>query len=70
MMSPAPLVPSPLSATVAVLVTSNEPLDVVVITVESLEVFPSLSSPSSLISNTLFEFPGLLAVTSTELIID
>ena len=63
MVSPAPLLPSPLSTTLAIFVTSNEPPDVVVITVGSLEVFPSLSSPSSLISNTLFEFPGLLAVT-------
>jgi hypothetical protein len=63
MVSPAPLVPSPLSTTFEILVTSNEPPDDVAITVESLEVSPSLSSPSSLISNTLFVFPGLLAVT-------
>ena len=59
-----------MSETTAVLVTSIDPPEVVKTTVESLVEFPSESSPSSLMSNTLFEFPGLPAIAWTELFID
>ena len=50
---------------VAVLVTWIEGLEFVSILVVSSEVFPSVSSPSSLISVTSFVFPGLVAVAVT-----
>ena len=51
--------------TVAVLVTSIAASEAVVITVWSSKVFPSVSSPSSDVSETLLVFPGLLRVTKT-----
>ena len=57
--------PSPLSVIVAVLVTSIEGSNsVVVTTVGSLELFPSVSSPSSLTSLTSVPV-GLLPVAVT-----
>ena len=61
--SPAPVFPSPLSDNVNVLVTSIVGEAVIFISVESSVVLPSVSSPSSLWSLTLFLFPGLEAVT-------
>ena len=60
---------SPLSVTSAVLVTSREASPLAkskIMTVGSSIRFPSKSSPSSLISLTLFVCPGELAVTVTE----
>ena len=56
--------PSPLSVIVAVLVTSMDGSAVVIITVGSLELFPSVSSPSSLTSLTSVPV-GLLPVAVT-----
>ena len=56
-----------MSSTWAVLVTSNSGKDDIKTSVGSSVVFPSLSSPSSLISFTLSVNPGLLAITLTEL---
>ena len=62
MISLAPFIPSPLSVIVAVLVTSKTALGVISTIVGSLMVFPSLSSPSSDVSLTLFVCPGEEAV--------
>ena len=62
MISLAPFIPSPLSVTVAVLVTSKIALGVISTIVGSLVVFPSVSSPSSDVSLTLFVCPGDEAV--------
>ena len=62
--------PSPLSTSSAVFVTSIVGLGVIITSVVSSEVFPSVSSPSSLISVTSFVFPGLLAVAVAVFIID
>ena len=62
--SPAPVVPFPLSVIVAVFVASSD-ADAIEVTVPSFVVFPSPSSPSSLISVTSFVLPGLNAVTKT-----
>ena len=61
--------PSPLSATVAVLVTSIDGTCglSVSVTVGSLSVLPSVSSPSSEISNISLTRPGLLATAETVL---
>ena len=71
MISPAPVRPSPLSFTVAVLMSSNDGFASVVTVVGSLVGSPSASAsvgnPSSEISNTSFVFPGLLATTLTVL---
>ena len=55
--------------TTADLVTVREACAVVTTSVLSFNVFPSVSSPLSLISVTLFVLPGLLAVASTVFII-
>ena len=69
-LSPAPVLPSPLlSVTVAVLVASNLGSAVAKTTVWSFNVFPSLSSPLSLISMTSSVLPGLLEVTKTRFLI-
>ena len=65
--SPVPVSSSPLSMIVAVLVTSIDVFELIVVIVGSLVVLPSVSSPSSLISVMSFVFPGLLAVAVTEL---
>ena len=65
--SPAPVVPFPLSVTAAVFVTSSDADAVIEVTVPSFVVLPSPSSPSSLISVTSFVLPGLDAVTKTVL---
>ena len=68
-MSPRPVLPSPLSVTVAVLVTSIDGDSVVVevvIIVGSFTVFPSVSSPSSETSLTVMPL-GLVAEASTVL---
>ena len=67
MVSPAPVFPSPLSVTVAVLVTSIPGEAVILTIVGSSVVFPSVSSPSSEVSVTSLEFPGDDAVTTTVL---
>ena len=54
-----------LSVIVAVLVTSIAGIDWISISVGSFDVLPSVSSPSSLTSETLFVFPGLEPVTVT-----
>ena len=54
--------------TTAVLVTSNPAIGEVSITVLSSVVFPSVSSPSSEVSETLPLCPGLLATTLTVLL--
>ena len=62
--SPALVAPSPFVSTkMFVLVTSIDESVVVKTIVGSLVVLPSLSSPSSAISVTSFEPPGVLAVT-------
>ena len=58
------------SVTVATLVTSTLPADSVVTMVGSSTVFPSLSSPSSDVSVTLFVCPGEEAVAETMLLIN
>ena len=63
--SPKPVTPSPLSVIDEVLVTSIEGEEVIVTTVGSFEVLPSVSSPSSEVSETSLEFPGELAVAVT-----
>ena len=65
-MSPLLTSPSPLSVISAVFVTSIaiSPEDITTI-VGSSVVFPSLSSPSSLISVTSFVLPGLLPLAVT-----
>ena len=45
--------------------TSIEGEEVIVTTVGSFEVLPSVSSPSSEVSETSLEFPGELAVAVT-----
>ena len=70
MVSPAPLIPSPLSATVAVLVTSSSGTWDVYTTVGSSNVFPSESFPSSEVSVMSLVLPGLLPVTTTVLLIN
>ena len=66
MVSPAPVLPSPLlSVTVAVLVASISGEAVIVTIVGSSVVFPSVSSPSSEVSVTSPMFPGDDAVTLT-----
>ena len=62
--SPAPILLSPLSATFAVFVTSKPTFDTVNISVWSSLVFPSVSSPSSLMSVTSPTLPGLLPVNT------
>ena len=57
-----------LSVTVAVFVSSIDGLSVIKVSVGSLTVFPSLSIPSSEVSDTLLLFPGLLAVATAVLI--
>ena len=61
--------PSPLSVTVAILVASIDGTFglSVRVTVGSLSVLPSESSPSSEISNTSLTRPGLLATAETVL---
>ena len=54
--------------TVAVLVASREALGNVVVTVGSSTILPSVSSPSSDVSDTLLLLPGLLPVATTELL--
>ena len=54
--------------TVAVLVASREALGNVVVTVGSSTILPSVSSPSSDVSDTLLLWPGLLPVATTELL--
>ena len=56
-----------MSVTAAVLVTSSDGDPVTVVTVGSLTVLPSVSSPSSPISVTSFVLPGLLAVADAAL---
>ena len=64
--SPVPVFPSPpLSVTAAVLVTSSEVEAVILVSVASSVVLPSVSSPSSLRSVTLLVLPGDEAVAST-----
>ena len=58
MTSLAPFIPSPLSVTVAVLVTSKMALGVISTIVGSFVVLPSVSSPSSEVSQTMFVCPG------------
>ena len=65
MVSPSPFIPSPLSARVAVLVTSISGAREVYTTVGSSDVFPSESFPSSEVSVMSLVFPGLLPVTTT-----
>ena len=61
--SPVPVFPSPpLSVTAAVLVTSSEVEAVILVSVASSVVLPSVSSPSSLISLTSALLPGEEAV--------
>ena len=60
--SPKPVTPSPLSVIDEVLVTSIVFEFVMDTSVGSFIVLPSVSSPSSEVSETLFEKPGLLAV--------
>ena len=67
--SPAPFTPSPLSETVALFVTSITFEGAIITSVGSLVVFPSVSSPSSLISETSLVFPGELPVAVTVLFI-
>ncbi len=55
------------SFTVAVFVTSRLEIKLISVTVVSLSVLPSESSPSSEVSVTLLDSPGLLELTSTEL---
>ena len=66
--SPGPFILSPLSITVAVLIASIDGCAVKVYSVGSSVVFPSVSSPSSLISIISSVFPVLLAVTVTVLL--
>ena len=63
--SPAPGKLSPLSTNIPVLVTLIPGSTVKLVLVLSSTRFPSLSFPSSLTSDTSFEFPGVLAVTET-----
>ena len=70
MVSPIPMLPSPLvSATLAALVSVMDEdgggVVVILVIVGSFSVFPSVSSPSSLMSKISFVFPGLLAITVT-----
>ena len=66
MVSPVPVIPSPLpSNTVALFVAIIEASATSVTTVGSLVVLPSLSMPSSLLSVTSLVPYELLAVTST-----
>ena len=67
--SPFPTTPSPLSVIAAVLVTSIDGVLLIVMSVVSSVVLPSLSSPSSEVSVTLLLCPGLLPVTKTLLLI-
>ena len=67
--SPRPSKPSPFSITVTVLVTFIELATAVWTKVGSSSVFPSVSSPSSLMSVTSPLFPGLLAIAVTLLLI-
>ena len=64
--SPAPTSPSPLSTTVAIFVASKDFVIATLVSVGSSSVFPSLSMPSSLVSETLFVWPGLFAITVSE----
>ena len=57
-MSPLPVIPSPLSVIVDVLVTSIEGEAARETSVKSFIVLPSVSSPSSLSSNTSRPFTG------------
>ena len=61
--SPFPVVPFPLSVTVAVLVTSSDGEEVIVVTVSSSVVFPSPSIPLSLTSVTSLLLPGPVSYT-------
>ena len=61
--SDAPTIPSPLSVTVAVFVTSILGEAIISTMVGSFVVLPSVSSPSSEVSVTSFVFPGEEAVT-------
>ncbi len=63
--SPAPVFPSPLSVSVAVLVASIPGEAVILTTVGSLVVLLSVSSPSSEVSVTSFVLPGEDAVANT-----
>ncbi len=65
--SPAPVLPSPLSVTTAVFIASTPGNAVMLTRVGSSLVLPSLSSPSSEVSVTSLEFPGEDAVASTVL---
>ena len=65
--SPAPVLPSPLSITAAVFVASTPGNAVILTRVGSSLVLPSLSSPSSEVSVTSLVFPGEDAVTTTVL---
>ena len=68
--SPDPFTLSPLSTTIAVLVTSSDELDEISTVVESFTVLPSVSFPLSLSSVTSSVPFGLLAVATTELFIE
>ena len=59
------MTPSPSSVTLAVLVTSIRGKGSIVISVASSVVFPSLSSPSSDVSVTFPELPGVPPATDT-----
>ena len=63
--SPGPGKLSPLSNNIPVLVTLIAGSTVKLVLVLSSTRFPSLSLPSSLTSDTSFEFPGVLAVALT-----
>ena len=63
--SPRPVLASPLSVTLTVLVISIEGVLTILFIVGSFSVFPSVSSPSSEISLTSLVFPGLEAVAVT-----
>ena len=63
-MLPSPLVSDILAALVSI-IDEDGGVVVILVIVGSFWVFPSVSSPSSLISKISFVFPGLLAITVT-----
>ena len=64
-MLPSPLISAILAALVNVMDEDGGGVVVILVIVGSFSVFPSVSSPSSLMSNISFVFPGLLATTVT-----
>ena len=58
-----------MSVTEAVLVTSIFGRETILVTVGSFTILPSVSSPSSLVSETLLVWPDVLAKATTELLI-